>query len=127
MAPFFHWHGHPDRWHRGWQEHWHRHERFGDQPDDGPPPPSPPSPPSLFGLPLPPLPFGLETGAGPDEYDPGDQEAESHHRRRWGRYQTSDQNGESESGFASEDVDADRPRRTGRWVRHGDRIILRDV
>jgi hypothetical protein len=121
---FFHWHGGPGRGHGGWQDRWHRHERFGDGPDDGPPSHSSPS---LFGLPLPPLPFGLETGAGPDEYDPGDEEAERHHPRRWARYQMGDQNGESESGLASEDVGADRPRRTGRWVRHGDRIILRDV
>jgi hypothetical protein len=126
MAPFFHWHGHPGRWHRGWQERWHRHERFGDEPDDGPPPSH--SSPSLFGLPLPPLPFGLETGAGPDdEYDRGDEEAERHRRRRWPRYQMGDQNGESENGFAAEGTDADTPRRTGRWVRHGDRIILHDV
>jgi len=123
MARFFHWghHGQPGRRHGGWGHRWYRHERVHDEPDA----PPPPSPPSLFGLPLPPLPFNLETGEGEDEYGRGDEEGEMHRRRRWARYQSAGQGGEGENEFASENMDTDAPRRTGQWVRDGDRIILR--
>jgi|SRR6516162_8501699 hypothetical protein len=124
MARFFHWHGRPGRWHGGWHHRWHRPEGWGDEPPPDVPPP--PSPPSLFGLPLPPLPFNLETGEGEDEYGRGDEEGEMHRRRRWARYQSAGQSG-GENEFASENTDTDAPRRTGRWVRHRDRIILRDL
>jgi hypothetical protein len=71
MARFLHWRGHPGRWHGGWghrwHHRWHRPEGLPDEP--GPDAPPPPGPPSLFGLPLPPLPFNLESEG---EFAPGE-------------------------------------------------------
>ena len=91
------WRGREEHW-RGHEDRWRRHEEHP------------------FRFPPPPPPFISEVGEAEDEY----------HRPRRGRYQ-----GRDEIGYGAEESTyngtGEMRRRTGRWVRHHDRIILFDV
>jgi hypothetical protein len=116
MALFFHWHRPEGRWHDRGRDRWGGERREEPRPGF----PFPPRPGFPFPLPL------LETGEGENGFVPGEREAETHgyRRRRWARYQGSDQSGETENGFAPEGAETETRRRTGRWVRRHNRIIL---
>jgi hypothetical protein len=127
MARFFHW-GHRGFGHHGFGHggfrRWHRpsrHHRFepvgvdanGDG-DDGPPPP-PPTPP----FPFPPFP-GLPPLPGL-----GEMEAERGHPRHGHmRYRDDQEVGLNDEPLEARGEEAQRFRRSGRWVRTKGKLIL---
>jgi hypothetical protein len=80
-------------------------------------------------FPFPPLPFDLESDVYEDEYQPGEEEAETRHRhrRRWSRNQDDQEFDEGEDISAPTNMEAEPRGQSGRWVRHRHGIVLYGV